>query len=94
MYDDEWLCSDGEPVGLIQPLWHDDVEGAAAVLEEQEDDAVRGAGSLTGDDQARDADVGGVADVGEAAIGVVPCCSRVGRRSSTGCWWIEMPVVV
>ncbi len=49
----------------IQPGGDDHVEGAVLVLEQQERDAVGGAGSLTGDHQPADNYMGAVVDLGE-----------------------------
>ena len=55
--EDERLGAHGRPVPLVDLRGDDEVHLAVLVLEQHEDDAVRGRRALTGDGHARDGDL-------------------------------------
>src|SRR6188472_2221009 len=54
--EEEWFAANERPVPLVHLRRDDEVHLPVLVLEEHEDDAVRGGRALAGDDESRDRD--------------------------------------
>ena len=89
---DQGRGADHGPVALVDGRRDDQVDGAALVLEQHEDDPLGGLGTLAGDDHAGHLDLAAVVDRGRGRCCAAAPGSRSSRISPIGCSPRVIPV--